>query len=51
MRTVTIVSQFRKAPRWMLHAVTKFSGTTFTHIGLDSRGTAQSPTAIALASR
>jgi len=52
MRQVTIVTSFRKAPKWMIQVQTKYLGLAgYRHVGLDSRGTAQSPTAIALASR
>jgi len=52
MRQVTIVTSFRNAPKWMIQVQTKYLGLAgYRHVGLDSRGTAQSPTAIALASR
>jgi hypothetical protein len=48
MRTITVVTQFRKAPRWMINVQTKYLGLSgFRHTGLDTRGTAQSPTALA----
>lgn len=49
MKQVTVITSFRKAPVWMKNAVTKFNGMSYTHTGLDTRGTAQSPAAALLA--
>ena len=37
IQTVAVISQFRKAPVWMLVVKTTFNGSTFTHIGVDTR--------------
>jgi len=37
IQTVAVISQFRKAPVWMKVIKTTFNGSTFTHIGVDTR--------------